>query len=167
MAMTILVCPSCQETSRTARTLSPGAKVRCGKCGTVSRCFIHYNGAIELRLQPRAADVAPPLPGGTLPPRVGGQEEFRRTIFSGKRKNRPIGGYLPFEKARSYIGTIACVGILAVAGFTAYWYCAQIVTIQKASGRSGGNPWKRLDDAKRKEFRERQRKALARLKAAG
>jgi hypothetical protein len=54
MPTTALVCPRCQGTSRTTRELRPQATVRCAKCRTVSRCFIHGNGAIELRLPPKA-----------------------------------------------------------------------------------------------------------------
>jgi hypothetical protein len=97
---------------------------------------------------------------------VGEEEEFQRTILTSNRKRRPIGGHLPFEKSRSYLGTFALIAALGLGGLTAYWYCSQINTIQQATGRSGaGNIWKSHDDAQRKSYQERQKKALARLKA--
>ena len=157
---TILVCPSCQKSTRTNRELGPKVKVCCPHCDTVSRCFIHGNGAIELRQQ------SSQLPGvSTLPPRVGDDGEFTRKKRPSRRAKRPIGGYMPFEKARSWLGMFALFVVLGIGGFAVSRFCFHVDTVVKASGRSGGDIWKSYDEGKRKEFQERQKMALASLKA--
>jgi hypothetical protein len=129
----------------------------------VFRCFVHANGAVELRQPPPTS-----LPEvSTLPPRVGDQGGFTRKNLPSRRVKRPIGGYLPFEKARSYLGGVALFIAIVVVGGTAYIYCSKIGEIQRSTGRSGGssNIWKYHDEVKRKEYKERQKKALDRLKA--
>jgi hypothetical protein len=115
--------------------------------------------------------VPPSLPGAsttsTLPPRVGGEGEVTRRKLPSRRVKRPIGGYLPFEKSRSWIGMMALFVVIFVGGGAAYLYCSKINEIQRTTGRSGGstNIWKAHDDALRKEYLEKQKKAMARLKA--
>lgn len=166
MPMVAMTCPGCERTCRAERgRIRPGGRMRCPDCKGVFRTFIHGNDAVELRPMP------PPLPPSAagprgLPPRVGGSEDVhRRTIFSGRRRNRPIGGYLPFEKSRSYIGTFALVGVLGLASLAAYWYFRKIDEIGNARGRRGTNAINRDLEVKRKAFRERQERALAALEA--
>jgi hypothetical protein len=165
---TILVCPSCQKSTRTNRELKFRAKVRCPHCDTVSRCFIHGNGAIELRQQDSQREEAAPPVVGTLPPRVGDDgdngESARRKLPSRPSK-RPIGGYMPFEKSRSWIGMFAIFAVLGIVVIYTSWFCFHVDTMARATGSSGGNIWKSHDEGKRKEFQERQKKAIARLKA--
>src|SRR5215472_11288506 len=109
--MIVLVCPTCKRTCRTRRETRPEARMRCPGCKDVFRFFVHGNGAVELR---PVGDE--PATESRLPPRVAEQNETRgaRTIFTSRRRNRPIGGYLPFEKSRSYIGTFAFLAILGL-----------------------------------------------------
>jgi hypothetical protein len=92
----------------------------------------------------------------------------RRTIFASRRKNRPLGGYLPFEKSRSYIGVFAFVGLLGIGSMAAYWYFSQVRALDQATEQAGtarGNPWLSYDEERRKEFQEKQKRALKALKA--
>jgi hypothetical protein len=157
----VLVCPTCKHTCRTRRETRPGAKMRCPGCKDVFSFFVHGNGTVELR----PVDDEP-TPESRLPPRVAEQDETQgtRRIFTSRRRNRPIGGYLPFEKSRSYIGTFAIWTILGLGSLAAYWYLNKIDTISKATGRTGNNPWQSQDEAKRKAFQERQERALEKLK---
>jgi hypothetical protein len=72
-------------------------------CKGVFRFFVHGDGAVELR-----PEDDEPATESRLRPRVAEQGETQgtRTIFTSRRRNRPIGGYGPFEKPRSYIGTL-------------------------------------------------------------
>ena len=74
---------------------------------------------------------------------------------------------MPFEKARSYLGNLALFVVIVVVGGSAYFYCSKISEMQQTTGRSGGstNIWKAHDEALRKQHQEKQKKALARLKA--
>jgi hypothetical protein len=123
--------------------------------------FVHSNGAVELR----PADDEPATES-RLPPRAAEQGETQgtRKILTSRRRNRPIGGYHPFEKSRSYIGTFAFWIVLGLGSLAAYLYFNKIDTINKATGRTANNPWQGQDEAKRKEFQARQKRALAALK---
>jgi predicted Zn finger-like uncharacterized protein len=161
-----IVCPNCQRTSRTNREqIRVGAKTRCPGCGDVFYLFLHANGAVELR----PAD--PPTPSGEtlgLPPRVGeSAAPSRRNILTSRRKNRPLGGYMPFEKSRSYIGVFWFVGAVGIVSLVAYAYLGKINEISNASGRSAakGNIWASADEKKRKDFQERSKKAVEALEA--
>jgi DNA-directed RNA polymerase subunit RPC12/RpoP len=156
-----IVCPTCQRTCRTNREIRADARIRCPECGGVSRVFLHANGAVELR----PAD--PPSPPGAalgLPPRVGeSATDSRRTILTSRRKNRPLGGYLPFEKSRSYIGVFVFFGLLGIGSLAAYWYSSQVATLNKATEQAGtlrGNVWRLSDEKKRKDFQLRQKRAM-------
>jgi hypothetical protein len=135
--------------------------MRCPGCNGVFCFFVHGNGAVELR----PVDDKP-VTESRLPPRVAEQDETRgpRTIFTSRRRNRPIGGYLAFEKSRSYIGTFALWTVLGLGSLAAYWYFNQVDTISKASGRTGTNIWQAQDEAKRRDFQARQKRALEALK---
>jgi hypothetical protein len=87
-----------------------------------------------------------------------------RKIFTSRRRNRPIGGYAPFEKSRSYIGILIGLALLGFGLAAASWYTYQIDTIARATGRSAGDPWKNEAEGKRKEFRARQKRAMEKLK---
>ena len=156
----VLTCPSCKHTCRTRRETRPGAKMRCPGCNGMFCFFVHGNGAVELR--PLDDE---PATESRLPPRVAEQDETRgaRTIFTSRRRNRPIGGYKPFEKSRSYIGTFAFLAILAVGALSAYVYFNHIDTMGKAMGKRGNNAFQAQDEAKRKDFQARQKKALENL----
>ena len=110
--------------------------MRCPGCNGVFRVFVHGNGAVELR--PVDDEPATDSP---LPPRSAEQEKTKetRTIFTSRRRNRPIGGYLPFEKSRSYIGTFAFWTALGLGSLTAYWYFNHIETISNQMGKRGNN----------------------------
>jgi hypothetical protein len=156
----VLVCPTCKHTCRTQRETRPGAKMRCPGCHGMFRFFVHGNGAVELR----PVDDEPAT-GSRLPPRVAEQGETQgtRRILTSRRRNRPIGGYLPFEKSRSYIGTFAFWTVLGLGSLAAYWYFNQIDTMGKAQGRTANNALNQDLDAKRKEFLDKQKKALEKL----
>ena len=157
----LLVCPNCKKTCRTRRETRPGAKFRCPGGQQMFSFVVHGNGAVELR----PADDEPATES-RLPPRVGEQGETQgtRRIFTSRRRNRPIGGYAPFEKSRSYIGMFAFLTILGLGAVVATWYVSQIDTIARATGRTGANPWQSYDEGKRKEFQARQKRAMENLK---
>jgi hypothetical protein len=119
--------------------------------------FVHGNGAVELR----PVDDEPATES-RLPPRVGDQGETQgaRKILTSRRRHRPIGGYLPFEKSRSYIGTFAFWAVLGLGSLAAYWYFKKVDTIGNAQGRKGNDIWKAQDEAKHKDFLARQKKAI-------
>jgi hypothetical protein len=124
--------------------------------------FVHGNGAVELRPvddEPVADERATE---SLLPPRVAEQDETKRTrtIFTSRRRNRPIGGYKPFEKSRSYIGTFGFLAVLGLGSLTAYVYFKKIDTISNATGKTANNVFQSQDAVKRKEFRARQKKAI-------
>jgi hypothetical protein len=155
---TILVdCPNCKHTCRTKQETRPGAKMRCPGCHGLLYFFVHDNGAVELR---PVEDQ--PATESRLPPRVGGQGETqaKRRIFTSRRRNRPIGGYAPFEKPRSYIGMFALFTILGLGLVAASWYFHQIDTMAKATGRTGADPFQSQDEGKRKDFLRRQKLAI-------
>jgi hypothetical protein len=157
----LLVCPNCEKTSRTREETRHGAKFRCPGCQHMFSFVVYSNGAVELR----PADDEPATES-RLPPRVGEQRETQgtRRIFTSRRRNRPIGGYAPFEKSRSYIGTFAFFTILGLCAVVAIWYVSQIDTIAKTRGRTAANAWQSYDEGKRKEFQARQKRAMENLK---
>jgi hypothetical protein len=150
-------CPNCKQTCRTKRETRPGAEMRCPGCHCLLYFFVHNNGAVELR---PVEDK--PATQSRLPPRVGGQGETQanRRIFTSRRRNRPIGGYAPFEKSRSYIGVFALLTILGSGLLAASLYLHKIDTIAKETGRTAANPWQSEAEAKRKAFQARQKRAL-------
>jgi hypothetical protein len=97
---------------------------------------------------------------------VGEQDETQTTRrdYTKRLSNRPIGGYAPFEKSRSYIGMLVLFTVLGITAVAISWYTGQIDTIGRATGRTGGNAWQSYDEGKRKEFRDRQKKAIEKLK---
>jgi hypothetical protein len=127
--------------------------------------FVHGNGAVELRPVDDEPVADEPATGSRLPPRVGAQDEAQgtRKIFSSRRRNRPIGGYMPFEKSRSYIGTFAFLAVLGLGSLVAYAYFNKLDTISKATGRTANNVFQSQDEAKRKEFQARHKKAIENL----
>jgi hypothetical protein len=162
----LLACPTCKQTCRTQRETRPGAKIRCPGCQGLFYFFVHGNGAVELRPvddEPVADERAT---GSRLPPRVAeeGETQGTRKILTSRRRNRPIGGYMPFEKSRSYIGTFAFWTILGLGSLVAYVYFKKIDTMSKATGRTGNNVFQSQDEARRKEFQARQKRALEKLK---
>jgi hypothetical protein len=92
-----------------------------------------------------------------------GETQRTRTILTSRRRNRAIGGYLPFEKSRSYIGTFAFLAVLGVVALAAYVYFDHIDTMGRAMGKRGNNAFQAQDEAKRKDFRDRQEKAIKNL----
>ncbi len=133
----VLACPKCERTCRTGRETRPGARMRCPGCNGIFRFFVHGNGAVELR----PVDDEPATES-RLPPRLAEQDETQgaRTIFTSRRRNRPIGGYMPFEKSRSYIGTFAFFALLGLGSLAAYSYFNKIDAITNATGRTGDQP---------------------------
>jgi hypothetical protein len=123
--------------------------MRCPGCHGVFRFFVHGNGAVELR----PVDDEPATES-RLPPRVAEQGETQgtRTIFTSRRRHRPIGGYLPFEKSRSYIGTFALWAVLGLGSLAVYWYRTQIYTIVNAKGGKGISAMNQDLEVKRKDF---------------
>jgi hypothetical protein len=100
---------------------------------------------------------------------VGGDDpEFRRTITSGRRARRPMGGHAPFEKARVYVGAFAAITLTAVVAFSCWWYATQVRDVNEATGRSAGRGsiWQQQDEAKRKAYQERARRTRERAIAA-
>jgi hypothetical protein len=122
---------------------------------------VHGNGAVELR----PVDDEPATES-RLPPRVGDQGETQATrrIFTIRRRKRPIGGYAPFEKSRSYLGVFALWTILGLGSVAAAWYVKQVYTITEARGRKGTDAWQSQDEDKRRIFQEKQKRALAKAK---
>jgi hypothetical protein len=157
----LLVCPKCKINCRTRRETRPEAKFRCPNCQNMFFFFVHGNGAVELR----PADDEPVI-ASRLPPRVGKQGEAQgaRRILPSRRRNRPIGGYAPFEKARSYIGMFAFFTILGLGVVAASWYVSQIDFIAKARGKDNANIWQNQDEGKRKEFQRRAKLVQETLK---
>jgi hypothetical protein len=161
----VLVCPACGSSCRTGKETRPEAKMRCPKCEGVFRFFIHGNGAVELRpVEPRPVDNEPAIVS-RLPPRSADQDEIKRTrtIFANRRRNRPIGGYMPFEKARSYIGTFAFFAFLGLGAVAGYWYLTQIKIMGNAQGRKGANALNGDIQEKRTAFQKKQEAALKKL----
>jgi hypothetical protein len=148
-------------TCRTQRETRPGTKFRCPGCHGMFDFVVHGNGFVELR---PAADE--PVIESQLPPRRAEQGETQgtRRIFTGRRRNRPIGGYQPFEKSRSYLGALAFFTILGLALVAGSWYMRQIETLGNAKGRQGTNAMNLDLDAKRKAFQEKQKHVLENLK---
>jgi hypothetical protein len=159
----LLACPNCKNTCRTRRETQPGAKFRCPGCHGLFYFFVHGNGAVELR----PADDEP-VTESRLPPRmaVQGETQGTRRILTKRRRNRPDGGYQPFEKSRSYIGVFAFFTVLGLVSLTGSWYLQQAHILGNTQGRKGtGTNAMNLDlEAKRKAFQERQKRALEKLK---
>jgi hypothetical protein len=171
----ILVCPACERTCRTGREARPGAKMRCPGCHRVFFFSIQGNGAVLLRPanEPSSTmeclrDLAgvEPATGSRLPRRVGEHDETESTrkILRNRRRNHPLGGYAPFEKSRSWIGTFALCAAIGLGVLAASWYVRQIDTIATATGRTGANPGQSYDEGKRRDFQARQKRALENLK---
>jgi hypothetical protein len=161
----VLTCPNCGATSRTDRALKPASKVRCRRCRAVARVEVR-NGTVELRMPP----PPPPRAGTSLPPMVGVDEEsarWKRRIFVSRVRERGRGGYLPFEKARGYIGAVALVAFIGLALLGGYFYFGQVHALNQATGRGAGQGgiWKARDDAARAAYQERVKKATAALEA--
>ena len=161
----ILSCPACKRTFRTGQETRPGARMRCPGCHGVFRYFVHGNGGVELR---PVDDEPEPATESRLPPRLATQDQTpgRRTIFTSRRRNRPIGGYMPFEKTRSYLGTFAFWTALGLGSLAAYWYFNQIDTISTATGRKAGtgNAMNGDLEFKRKEHQEKVKRLLEKSK---
>jgi hypothetical protein len=161
----VLVCPKCEHTCRTRRETQPGAKMRCPGCKGAFSFFVHGNGAVELRpVELRPVDDEPAT-GSHLPPRVAEQDETKgaRTIFTSKRRNRPIGGYLPFEKSRSYIAMFAFVAVVGLGSLTAYVYVDFIKTADEQIGKSVGKGINSDIKAKAEAFQKLQKRRLEEL----
>jgi hypothetical protein len=156
----VLVCPTCIQACRTQRETRPGSKFRCPGCRGLFSFFVHGNEAVELR----PVDDEPTTES-RLPPRTAEQGETQgtRTILTSRRRNRPIGGYLPFEKSRSYIGTFAFWTVLGLGSMAAYWYFKQIDTMGKAQGRTGNNAMNQDIEVKRRQYQELQKQQLKEL----
>jgi hypothetical protein len=93
-----------------------------------------------------------------------GEPQATRRILASRRRNRPFGGYEPFGKARSYLGMLALWTLLGLGSLSVYWYFTKVDTISKATGRTAANPWQSQDEARRKAFQVRQKRALEELK---
>jgi hypothetical protein len=138
--------------------------MRCPHCHDQFYFLVHGNGAVELR--PVDEEREPePAAKSRLPPRIADQDENQgtRRVLKGRRRNRPIGGYMPFEKSRSYIGTFAFFGLLAVGSGAAYLYVNKINTIAKATPKTGGDPMRGDIDAKHTKYVKDNEKALKAL----
>jgi hypothetical protein len=170
----VLVCPECEHSCRTQREVRVGAKMRCPNCNAVSRFFIHGNGAVELRPvgdEPSAESCLPstesclPSTESRLPPRSAEQEATKasRTIFTSRRRNRPIGGYLAFEKSRSYLGMFAFWTVVGLGSLAAYVYFHFIDTTGRQMGKTGNNAINADIVAKRTEHLKKQQDALKKL----
>jgi hypothetical protein len=161
----LLACPTCKQTCRTQREIRTGAKMRCPGCNGKFYFFVHGNGAVELRPVDDEPVADEPAAESRLPPRLAEQGETQgtRRILTSRRRNRAIGGYLAFEKSRSYIGTFALWTVLGLGSLAGHWYFTQINTISKAQGRKGSNAMNSDIDVKRKEYLERQKRALEKL----
>jgi hypothetical protein len=159
----LLACPTCRHTCRTRRETQPGAKFRCPGCNGLFYFFVHGNGAVELR----PADDEP-VTESQLPPRMAVQGETRgtRRILPSRRRNRPTGGYQPFENSRSYIGVFAFLAVLGLGSLAGSWYIQQVHILGNTQGRKGtGTNAMNLDlEAKRKAFQEKQKRAIENLK---
>jgi hypothetical protein len=173
----ILVCPTCERTFRTGRECRPGAKMRCPGCQGLFHFHVHGNGAVELRPANEPSSTMETLrdlagvesvTGSRLPSRVVDQGETQgtRRIFTSRRRNRPIGGYAPFEKSRSYIGMLAFFTILGLGVVAASWYVSQIDFIAKAKGRNGADVWQNQAEGKQKELQAKRKRAMEKLKKA-
>jgi hypothetical protein len=158
----LLVCPNCKRTCRTRQETRPGAKMRCPGCQNLFYFVVHGNGAVELR---PVDDRPQPATELRLPPRAADQGETRSTrrIFTSRRRNRPIGGYAPFEKSRSYLGAFLFWVVLGLGLVAASWYVRQIQFITGQSRRGEVNIWQSHDEGKRKDFQARQKRALEKL----
>ncbi len=129
-------------------------------CNGVFRVFVHGNGAVELR--PVDDEPATESP---LPPRSGEQEvpKGSRSIFTSRRRNRPIGGYLAFEKSRSYIGMFAFWAVLGLGSLAAYVYFQYIDTAAKQIGKRGHDAGTLDIEARRKEHLKKRQDAEKKL----
>jgi hypothetical protein len=142
--------------------------MRCPGCKGMFYFFVHGNGAVELR--PVEDKLRPvddePATESRLPPRVAAQDEAHgtRTIFTSRRRNRPIGGYKPFEKSRSYLGMFAFVAVVGLGSLTAYVYSDFINAANKRMGKTAHKGINGDIEAKRKDFQARQKKAIEALK---
>jgi hypothetical protein len=163
----VLVCPECEHSCRTQREVQVGAKMRCPNCNGVFRFFIHANGAVELRPadDEPSTESCPPSTESRLPPRSAEQEVTKssRTILTSRRRNRPIGGYHPFGKSRSYIGTFAFWIVLGLGSFSAYVYFHFIDATGKQMGKTGQNAINADIEAKRTAHLKKQQDALKKL----
>jgi hypothetical protein len=140
--------------------------MRCPGCNGLFSFFVHGNGAVELRPVEEEPLHDEPAMGSRLPPRSAATEETAgtRTIFTSRRRKRPIGGYHPFEKSRSYIGMFAFMALLGVGSLSAYVYFNFIDTTGKAMGKRANNAMNQDLEAKRKEHQEKAKRALENLK---
>jgi hypothetical protein len=140
--------------------------MRCPGCNGLFSFFVHGNGAVELRpVEDEPADDGPATES-RLPPRSAATEETAgtRTIFTSRRRKRPIGGYAPFEKSRSYIGMFTFLALLGVGSLSAYVYFNFIDTTGKAMGKKANNAMNQDLEAKRKEHQAKAKRALDNLK---
>ena len=158
----VLSCPACKRTLRTGQETRPEARMRCPGCHGLFRFFVHGNGGVELR---PVDDEREPATGSRLPPRLATQDQSpvrRRTIFTSRRRNRAIGGYMPFEKTRSYLATFAFWTALGLGSLAAYWYFNQIDTMSTATGRKAGtgNPMNADLAVKRKAHQEKVKRLV-------
>jgi hypothetical protein len=161
----VLTCPTCKRSCRTQGEIRPRARMRCPGCDGLFYFFVHGNGAVELR---PVDDEPSSEPSGEsrLPPRVGAEEDGKRTrtILTSRRRNRAIGGYMPFEKSRSYIGMFALIATLGVGSLAAYVYFNKFETMSKATGRSAANVFKSEAEAKTKAYKTKEAEAIKKLK---
>lgn len=134
--------------------------MRCPGCNGVYRFHVHGNGAVELR--PMDDEPTTEL---QLPPRIANQDEKKggRTIFTSRRRHRPIGGYMPFEKSRSYTTMFTIVAALGVGSLTAYMYFNFIGTAEEQMGKRGNNAFNGDMEVKRKAHQEKMERALKAL----
>ena len=73
---------------------------------------------------------------------------------------------MPFEKSRSYIGMFVFLGLLGIGSVAAYSYFGKIKDINKTTervGTRGNNIWSSRDESLRKEFQQKQKRALEAL----
>jgi hypothetical protein len=92
-----------------------------------------------------------------------GEAQGTRKILTSKRRNRPIGGYMPFEKSRSYIGMFAFLAVVGLGSLTAYVYFDFINKANKQMGKTADKGINWDIEARAKEHRARQKKAIENL----
>jgi hypothetical protein len=161
----VLACPSCKKTCRTHRETRPGAEFRCPGCHRLFYFFVHGNGAVELRPVDDEPATDGPATGSRLPPRFGTPDEAQgtRKILTSRRRNRSIGGYKAFGKSRSWIAMFAFLAVVGVVSLTAYVYFDFIKSANNQMGKTVNKGFNSDIEAKGKEYRARQKKALANL----
>jgi hypothetical protein len=123
--------------------------------------FVYGNGGVELR---PAADE--PVIQSQLPPRTAerGETQSTRRISVKRRRNRPMGGYHPFEKTRSYLVSFVSIIVVGLVSLVVVLYVKKMDDLGKTGGRKGPSAMEGDMEVKKKDFQKRQQEALAKRK---